>query len=40
MTKEQAIKYLQSVLDKWKCFNQEHKQLATAIKVLLKEVEG
>lgn len=40
MTKEQAIKYLQNVLDNWNQFCDEHKVFAMAIKVLLKEVEG
>jgi hypothetical protein len=39
MNKEQAIQYLQNVLDKWVTFGKEHKQLALAIKVLLQEVE-
>lgn len=39
MNKEQAIQYLHNVLDKWLTFNQDHKQLYTAIQVLLKEVE-
>lgn len=40
MSKEQAIKYLQNVLDTWTAFCDEHKVFAMAIKVLLKEVEG
>ncbi len=39
MTKEQAIKYLQNVLDKWVAFNQEHKLFVVALKVLLQEVQ-
>jgi hypothetical protein len=39
MTKEQAIKYLESVLNNWSEFCREHKQFALAIKVLLQEVQ-
>ena len=39
MTKEQAVKYLQNVLDNWIAFDRGHKQFAMALKVLLQEVE-
>lgn len=39
MTKEQAIKYLQNVLDNWVAFDRGHKQFAMALKVLLQEVQ-
>lgn len=38
MNKEEAIQYLQNVLDKWTVFCDDHKVLALAIKVLLQEV--
>jgi hypothetical protein len=39
MNKEEAIQYLQNVLDTWTVFCEEHKVFAIAIKVLLQEVE-
>lgn len=39
MSKEEAILYLQNVLDTWSEFCKEHKPFALAIKVLLQEVQ-
>lgn len=39
MSKEEAILYLQNVLDTWSEFSKEHKPFALAIKVLLQEVQ-
>lgn len=39
MNKEQAIIYLQNVLDTWSAFCDEHKMFALALKVLLQEVQ-
>lgn len=39
MNKEEAIQYLQNVLDTWTAFCEEHKVFALAIKVLLQEVK-
>lgn len=40
MTKEQAIKYLQNVLDNWLLFCKSHSRFALAIKVLLQEIKN
>lgn len=39
MSKEEAILYLQNVLDTWSNFCKEHKPFALALEILLQEVQ-
>lgn len=40
MNREQVIKYLKNVLEKWEAFCLGHPPFAQAIKTLLDEVKG
>ena len=39
MTKQEAITYLERVLDTWNNWHTHHERLVTAIEVLLEEVK-
>lgn len=39
MDKQQAIEYLEKVLDNWPTWREHHEQLCQAIEVLLEEVK-
>ena len=37
MTKQEAIEYLEKVMDRWNAWQTHHERLVTAIEVLLEE---
>ena len=40
MTKEEAIEYLEQVLDRWTSWHDHHYKLVRALEVLLEEVKS
>jgi Txe/YoeB family toxin of Txe-Axe toxin-antitoxin module len=40
MTKQDAIDYLEKVLDNWSSWHDHHKKLVDAIEVLLEEIKS